>query len=388
MSTRKLTVVQILPELNSGGVERGTLEIAEALVKQGHRSVVISAGGRLVPRLVAAGSEHITLPVHKKSFRTLATLLPLRRQLLALRPDVVHARSRLPAWLAWWALKLIPVPQRPHFITTVHGLNSVSRYSEIMTYGERVIAVSETVRTFILKHYRRCPPSRIRLIYRGVDPAAFPYNHTPSAEWLTQWQHDFPELTGKVVLALPGRVTRLKGHDVFLRLLGEVRQHHPQVHGLIVGGAESGKARYREELARTVDAMGLTRHVTFTGHRDDMRDVMSRCDLVFALSTKPETFGRAVLETLRLGRPVLGWDIGGVGEILHRIYPRGAVPSGDEKALLSTALSWLQQPSQPTPGHDFLLVEQCEQTLAVYAEVTADDPGSKAPERQSRSLER
>ena len=369
MTTRRLTVVQILPELNSGGVERGTLEIAEALVAAGHRSIVISAGGRLVPKLVGAGSEHITLPVHRKSLATLACLLPLRARLLGLRTDIVHARSRLPAWLAWLALRTMPADNRPHFITTVHGLNSVSAYSEIMTRGEIVIAVSETVRDFIRTHYPRCQPERIRLIYRGVDPSAFPHGHQPDPTWLAHWHARFPELKGKTVLALPGRITRLKGHDTFLRLLRAVREQRPEVHGLIVGGAETGKARYLESLQSEVAALGLSGHVTFTGHRDDMREVLSQCDLVFALSTKPETFGRAVLETLRLGRPVLGWSVGGVGEILARVYPQGALPVNDERALLGATLSWLANPTCPPPGDDFLLSSQCADTLAVYREV-------------------
>ena len=136
---RRLTVVQLLPALHSGGVERSTLEIAAALVAAGHRSVVVSAGGRLVEPLLAGGSEHIALPVGRKSLLAApGTVRRLRSELGRLRPDIVHARSRLPAWMAWFALKGLPAP-RPRFITTVHGLNSPGRYSGIMTRGERVI---------------------------------------------------------------------------------------------------------------------------------------------------------------------------------------------------------------------------------------------------------
>src|ERR1700722_12257345 len=119
--TKLLTVVQLIPALRSGGAERSALEIARALVQAGHRSVVISAGGRLVEQLKAEGSEHVTLDIGSKSLRTLTRLGALRRVLRELKPDIVHARSRLPAWMGWWALK--GMTRRPHFITTVHGLN-------------------------------------------------------------------------------------------------------------------------------------------------------------------------------------------------------------------------------------------------------------------------
>ncbi|MET0332177.1 MAG: glycosyltransferase, partial [Dyella sp.] len=148
---RPLTVVQLIPAMHSGGAERSALEIARVLVAAGHRSVVISAGGRLVGQLLAEGSEHVTLPLGRKSLRTLALLPRLRGVLRELAPDIVHARSRLPAWLGWWALKGL-APQ-PHFVTTVHGLNRPGRYSAILLRGERVIVVSQTLRDYVLSHY-------------------------------------------------------------------------------------------------------------------------------------------------------------------------------------------------------------------------------------------
>lgn len=369
MTSTPLTILQILPALHSGGVERGTLEIARALVAAGHRSIVVSNGGHMVAQLEREGSEHITLPVHRKSLASLWQIRPLRRLLTELKPDIVHARSRVPAWVAWLALRKMRPATRPHFVTTVHGLNSVSRYSAIMTKGEVVIAVSETVRNYILTHYPACPPERIQLIYRGVATDEYPYGHTPDTAWLAHWQHDFPELSGKTVLALPGRITRLKGHENFLALITDLLPTTPHIHGLIIGGAEAQKQTYLDELKHKVVAMGLANHVTFTGHRSDMRDALSQCDLVFALSTKPETFGRAVLETLRLGKPVMGWNIGGVGEILARIYPAGAVPVNDQDALRKQTRDWLITPSRPLPSTDFQLSDMCEQTLALYLRI-------------------
>ena len=177
----KLSVMQLLPALESGGVERGTLEIAEALVAAGHESLVVSGGGRLVRGLTAAGSEHVHMPVGQKSLRVLACVGQLRQLIRNRQPDIVHARSRLPAWVAWQALK--PLQAAPAFVTTLHGLNSVSRYSGIMTRGERVIAVSESCRDYWLQHYRNLDAERVSVINRGIDPVAFPYGYKPSGAW-------------------------------------------------------------------------------------------------------------------------------------------------------------------------------------------------------------
>ncbi|MCC2638144.1 MAG: group 1 glycosyl transferase [Moraxellaceae bacterium] len=362
----RLTVVQILPALQAGGVERCTLETARALVAAGHRSVVISSGGLQVEQLVREGSEHIMLPVERKSLLTLQQVRLLRRLLRELRPDILHARSRVPAWVAWLAWRKLPAGERPRFVTTVHGLHSVSPYSAIMARGEAVIAGSETVRRYILDNYPECPPERIRLIPEGVDPAEFPYDYTPDAGWLARWRQEFPELQGKKVLALPGRLTRLKGHATFIELIGALADH-PEVQGLIVGGAEAKKAAYAEELKAAVAAAGLAGRISFTGHRSDMREVLSQCDLVYSLSTQPETFGRTVLEALRLGRPVLGWEVGGVGDILARCYPQGRVAPGDRAALLAATRRWLAAPDWPAPSPHFLLSAMTDETLALYA---------------------
>lgn len=363
---KRLTVLQTLPALNSGGVERGTLEIARALVAAGHRSIVVSNGGRLVDQLVREGSEHITLPVHKKSLFSLFQVRPFRHLLTDIKPDIVHARSRVPAWIAWLALRKMDPATRPRFITTVHGLYSVSPYSVIMTKGERVIVVSETVRNYVLKNYPSCPPERIQLIYRGVDEAEFPYGYQPSAEWLKQWHSDHPELLGKTVLALPGRLSRVKGHETFLNLIATLKDEFPNVHGLLIGGAEPKKAHYEQFLRDEVKRLGIEDRITFAGHRSDMREVLSQCALCFALRVTPEAFGRTTLEPLRMGIPVIGWDVGGTGEILRVAFPEGLVTQINQTALTDCAKAWLIQPTQPSPSHHFKLEDMQIQTLEMY----------------------
>lgn len=366
---KRLTVVQILPALDAGGVERCTLEMARALVTAGHRSIVISSGGRLVAQLEHEGSEHITLPVQQKSLGSLFQVRPLRRLINDIKPDIIHARSRVPAWIAWLALRKISETERPRFITTVHGLHSVSPYSAIMVRGDKVIAISETVRDYIRQNYPQCPQERIVLINEGIDPADFPYGYQPSSAWLEQWRAELPWLAGKTILALPGRLTRLKGHATFIRLIKALLASHPEVHGLVIGGAEAKKAAYAEELKALVAAEGLADHISFIGHRGDMRDVLSQCDLIFSLSTKPETFGRTVLEAILLGKPVIGWNIGGVGEILRKCYPRGLTRNNNETELLQTCTHWLEAPTMPSQGPAFPLEEMAAKTLQLYADV-------------------
>lgn len=370
-SPRKLTVLQILPALHSGGVERGTLEIARALVAEGHRSIVVSNGGRLVEQLQREGSEHITMPVHRKSLASLFQIGPFRRLLQQLKPDVVHARSRIPAWIAWLALRGMNLASRPRFVTTMHGLNSVSPYSAIMTKGDIVIAVSDTVRNYIKQNYPKCPPERIRLIYRGVAPSEFPFLHQPSIEWRERWQNDHPQLAGKQVICLPGRITRLKGHETFIALIAALKSQGLPVHGLIVGGVEEKKKPYLAELKAQVQSLGLSSDISFTGLRSDIHEVFTQCQLVLSLSTQPETFGRTVLEALSLGVPVVGWDQGGVGEILRTCHPQGAVMTNSFEALEQAVLMALANGPRTMPVEHFRLSDMCAQTLAVYGELTA-----------------
>jgi len=374
---KTLTVVQTLPALHSGGVERGTLEIARALVAAGHRSIVVSSGGRLVEQLVSEGSEHITLPVHRKSLLSLIQVRPFRRLLNDIKPDIVHARSRVPAWIAWLALRGMNPATRPHFVTTVHGLYSVSPYSAIMTKGERVIAVSETVRQYILSNYPACAPDRIELIYRGVDPDEFPHDYRPSSEWLAKWRAQFPQLANRKVLTLPGRITRLKGHEAFIGLIGALKKEGLPVHGLIVGGAEAKKQNYLEELKQQVARQNLANDITFTGLRSDIRDIFAVSDVVYSLSSKPESFGRTVLEALRLGRAVIAWNKGGAGEILARVWPEGQIPDQDTDRLRIQTHQQLSTPRTVPDNNDFLLDTMCQETLAVYENLAS--PLRKSP---------
>ncbi|MBK8507157.1 MAG: glycosyltransferase family 4 protein [Candidatus Competibacter sp.] len=366
----RLTVAQLLPALNGGGVERGTLEVARQLVRSGHRSVVVSAGGRLVADLVQQGSEHVSWPLGAKSPSTLRWVWPLRRWLAEQRIDIVHVRSRLPAWIGWLAWRGMDPLTRPRFITTVHGLYSPSRYSAIMTRGERVIAVSETVRAYLRQHYPELPDDRVKVIQRGVDPVAFPYGYRPSEAWLADWRRRYPQLQGAPVLTLAGRLSRLKGHEDFIELLVRLRARGLTARGLIVGGSEARRQRYADGLREAVRARGLDAAVVFAGHRTDMREIYAVSTLLLSLSAKPESFGRTVLEALSLGRPVVGYDHGGVGEVLRRMYPAGLTPVGDPDRLADRVAEVLRDAPPVSSEQPYPLQRMLDQTLALYQSVS------------------
>ncbi len=350
MAGRSLTVVQVLPDLHGGGVERGTLEIAGELVRRGHRSLVISGGGRLVSALQQAGSQHVTWPIGKKSPWTARYVFQLRSLLLKERVDVLHVRSRVPAWVAWLAWKSLPEAVRPRLVTTVHGFYSVSRFSAIMTSGEAVIAVSESIAEYIRASYPRTDPTTMTVVPRAIDPVEFPHGLTPSAEWHNRWASEYPHTTGRQWLTLAGRITRLKGHEDFLVLLSRLQQAGHNVHGLIVGDEDPRRAGYADELRQRVRELQLEDRVTFTGHRSDIREIYAASRAVLSLSTQPESFGRTVLEALAIGTPVIGYDHGGVGEILRDLYPSGATPRGDMEQLIARASQLLSSGRRLVPA--------------------------------------
>ena len=361
----RLAIMQLLPALDVGGVERGTLEIARAIVAAGHRSIVVSDGGRLVERLVREGSEHVEWKIGAKSPLTLRFIARLDALVRARRIDVIHARSRVPAWIGWLAWRRMAPAMRPRFVTTVHGMYSVSRYSEVMTYGERVIAVSHAVAAYIARSYPRCPMERVRIIPRGVDDDEFPYGHVPDADWRAQWMRDHPFVAGKRLIVLPGRITRLKGHEAFIEVLAGLQRTHPDAHGLIVGSGRPRRIASLVEFARRLDAP-----VSFLGPRDDVREIIAISAMVVSMSTQPESFGRTVLESLRLGTPVAGFDHGGVGEVLSDIFPSGRVAAGDTTALTEKVAHFLDHPPLVPRSDAYSLDAMQSSTVALYEELT------------------
>ena len=186
--------------------------------------------------------------MHRKRLSSLRQVSVLRNVFLKEAPDIIHLRSRLPAWLAWLAWRKLDPHNRPRLVTTVHGFYSVNIYSGIMAKGEQVICVSESVKDYALKNYSKVDPNKLTVIHRGVDPDVLPYGYQPPAEWLKQWRRDYPELEGKYVVTLPGRITRWKGQLDFVSIIAKLKSEGVPVHGLLVGEPHPRKESFFEEV--------------------------------------------------------------------------------------------------------------------------------------------
>ena len=368
---KKLKVIQLLPELNGGGVERGTLELGKYLSSLGHESIVVSNGGRLVEQLEQQGSRHEKLPIHKKNFSSLFQVKVLRKFFVEECPDIIHMRSRVPAWIGYLAWRKLDPSKRPRLITTVHGFYSVNAYSKIMTCGEHVICVSNSVREYVLKNYRDVPKEKLTVIHRGVDPAQYHADYQPDRAWLNRWQQDYPQLTDKFLITLPGRITRWKGQLDFIQIIAILKSKGLPVHGLLVGEAHPRKLNFLAEVKNCIRQAGLEKDLTLTDHRSDMRDILAVSDAVVSCSTDPEAFGRVTLEALSLGKPVAAYSHGGVAEQLDQMLPVGRIPVGDITSMINLLADWISRisPPTPTPTSEFELQQMLKSTLGVYEEL-------------------
>ena len=364
-----MKVIQILPELESGGVERGTLEVGQYLIEQGHESIVISNGGRLVEQLEAEGSRHINLPVYKKRLSSLKQVKVLRALFEQERPDVIHLRSRLPAWLAWLAWRKMDPKTRPRLVTTVHGMYSVNFYSKIMTRGEAVICVSNSVKDYVLKNYPDVPEEKLTVIHRGVDPAIFPYGFQPSAEWLEKWRQQYPQLNSKYLITLPGRITRWKGQLDFIKVIAQLKAQGLPAHGLLVGEPHPKKLEFLAEVKNAIEAAGLEKDITLVGHRSDLREVMAISDVVVSCSTDPEAFGRVTLEALAIGKPVTAYAHGGVAEQLDELLPDGKIAVGNTQGMAKLLMEWHKNSETPIKSHPFTGSRMLKKVSGVYTSI-------------------
>ena len=372
-SQESLTVMQLLPELDGGGVERGTLEMGKYLANHGHRSLVVSAGGRLVDQLVAEGSEHIRMPVGDKSPLTLRLIAKLRRIIRNERVDILHLRSRMPAWIGYLAWNSLPPDERPCLITTFHGFYSVNAYSAIMTKGETIIAVSESIAQHIAKNYGK--KENVRTILRGVDLNVFSPEKT-SPEKVAALRRNWRLAEGIPTLMLPGRITQWKGQDIFLQALSLLRW--PRFQAVLVGDYDEGSG-YTAELRGLIERLGLDERVRLVGHCRDMATAYLLADLVVSASSKePEAFGRISIEAMAMGKPVVATAHGGSLETVIDGENGWLVPPGDAEAMAQAidaalamgkeTLKRIGAQGQSRVRSQLSTEKMCEQTLAVYGD--------------------
>ncbi len=324
-------VLQVLPALEGGGVERGTVEMTQAIAAAGGEALVASAGGRLVGSVLRAGGRHFVLPLTSKNpwriWRNAAALAALIR---AEKVDIVHARSRAPAWSAWLAARQAGV----HFVTTYHApygedLPFKRRYNAVMARGERVIAISHFIASVIQRHHHAVDPALIRVVPRGVDPAVFDpasVGNERMVRLARLWR--LPD--GQPTIMLPGRLTRWKGQSVLIEALARMRNREACV---VLVGADQGRHRYAAELVALAERLGVGGRVRLVGHCEDMPAALMLSDVVVNASTAPEGFGRVVIEAQAMARPVVGTDHGGAVETIEHSVTGWRVPPADADAL-------------------------------------------------------
>jgi len=323
-------VLQVLPSLVTGGVERGTVEMTRAIAEAEGVALVASAGGRMVPLIEHAGGQHVTLPLDTKNpFSIWRNAERLAELIRAHRVSIVHARSRAPAWSAWIACQRTGA----HFVTTYHGTYRDGplfkrRYNAVMARGEMVIAASRFIADLI-RDQHQVPAERLRIIPRGVDPAIFdPSTVSPDriARLAKAWR--LPD--GAPTVVLPGRLTAWKGHGVLLDAIARLGRTDLCC---VLVGSDQGRHRYSDSLRAQAERLGIAERVRLVGQCDDMPAAFMLSDIVVHASTQPEAFGRVVIEAQAMARPVIAADLGGPVETVVEAETGWRVAPGDPDAL-------------------------------------------------------
>lgn len=376
-------VLQIIPALNSGGAERTTVDIAEALADAGARALVASEGGRLVSELEAKGGTFIAFPASTKNplsiWRNAERLEALCREH---RVDLIHARSRAPAWSALLAARRLKIP----FVTTVHGNHKSGSYlkrlyNSVMARGDRVIANSARTAEWIMQHYPWAVPN-IVTIPRGTDLRGFSreaVDQSRCRELRAQW--GLPDKARIILMA--ARITPLKGHVIALHAFTEVLRQRKEPLALVFVGDDKGREAFAAELDRNIIERGLAGQVFRVGHCADMPAAYALADLVIMPSIEPEGFGRSVVEAQAMGAPVIASDLGATpGTIIPRTdherlnFTGWIVPAGDASHLADAMTEALILPSDAVRAlgararshveAHFSLSVMTEATLGVY----------------------
>ncbi|MGI4943042.1 MAG: glycosyltransferase family 4 protein [Janthinobacterium lividum] len=374
-----MVVLQVLPRLDAGGVERGTVEMAQAIAAAGGTALVASEGGRLVGAVERAGGRHLAMPLASKNpaviWRNAGRLARLIR---AEGVGIVHARSRAPAWSAWLAARRTGA----RFVTTYHGVYNENlpgkrRYNAVMARGERVIAISRHVARVLMARHG-VAPARIRIIPRGVDPVLFDPGAVPSAR-IARLAQAWRLPDGVPTVMLPARLTRWKGAAVLIEAVALMRRR--DVCCILVGAGRDGFLR---ALERQAAALGVAERLRFAGHCDDMAAALMLADVVVSASLEPEGFGRTVIEAQAMGRPVVVTDHGGAAETVEHLVTGWRIPPGDAAALavaLDHALQLSLEDRQALGGRaraavcaNFTTAAMQAATLEVYREVLASAP--------------
>jgi glycosyltransferase involved in cell wall biosynthesis len=388
---RSPVVLQLLPSLETGGVERGTVEIAEALVSNGWTALVASSGGRMVYEVKRAGATHLLFPADSKNPVVMWKNIARLEQLIAAHGvDILHVRSRAPAWSALVAARRAGIP----LVTTFHGNYTANGpfkrlYNSVMTRGERVIAISNFIGEQVIETYG-ADADRVRVIPRGVDLRLFDPAAVTAAR-LIALAESWRVSDGERVVLLPGRLTRWKGQYVMIEALARLERGGMRC--LLVGD-DQGRDRYRRSLQDDIDRLGVGDTARIYGHCDDMPAAYMLADVVISASVEAEAFGRIVAEAQAMGRPVIATDHGAARETVIEGETGWLVPPGDAGALADAirvalaldadARGRLASKAIANVRANFTREKMCRRTFEVYLELIeasaiAPPTGSGAP---------
>ncbi len=376
---KDLVIMQIIPELGAGGAEQGCIDTAAAIVTAGAKAIVVSHGGYRIGELERIGAQHINMPVHSKNpLVMLSNTAKLKRLIKKHNVDIIHVRSRAPAWSAYSACKNTGC----HFMTTCHAPYNITgrlkrRYNSIMTRGEIVIAISNFVAQYLMDNYK-IDPTRIRTIHRGIPVERFhPSAVSPERMIALAEQWRIPD--DSYVIMLPGRISRWKGHHVMIEAMAKIDRD--DVFCVMIG-SDQGRKDYRKELENTINDKELGTRVRIVDQCTDMPAAYMLSTIVVSASIDPEGFGRVPVEAQAMGKPIIATNHGGATETVIDNVTGWLIPHSDSDALATAIKEVLTiGPTQHailaarSMGHvaeNFTKHAMTEKTLDVYAELLRD----------------
>ena len=371
-------VLQVLPELEMGGVELGTVQIATEMANRGIKNFVASQGGRLVHELEKAKVKHLTLPLKSKNiFKMRANAKALEKFIKDNGINIVHARSRAPAWSAYWAAKAAGV----HFVTTFHGTYGLGPmgikkvYNKVMTFGEKVIAISNHIKSHILKNYKKTPEENIVLIHRCVDTEKFS-PEAVSQERMINKVKEYHIPDDKPVLFLGGRITHWKGQHVLVEALSKMKNKNFYC---VIAGDEQGRDEYVKQLKELAKKHRLGNKLTIQGKVLDMPAAMMVSNVVLSTAIEPEAFGRIAIEGQAMGKIVVASNIGGsLDSVIDGVT--GKLYESSSAQALADALDWalglsekevakISKAAMKNARENFSKQLMCDKTIKVYNEL-------------------
>ncbi len=378
MNDRPITILQLLPKLDTGGAERVVIEIAEAIQKSGHICIIAAEPGALTQAAIRTGAEILDLPLATKSPLSLRRNAKRLEKLIRARNIcLVHAHSRAPAWSGLWATQRTQTP----FVTTYHGTYGEKtffkrRYNAVMVSADRVIAVSHFIAELIRTRYDT-PESKIRTIHGGVDTQKFDSANVVGdrvSRLAREWRVDM----GHPIIMLPGRLTAWKGQKILIEALARMR--HQDAIAILAGG-DQGRDNYTANLVSLAESLGVADRLRLAGHNEDMPAAMMLADIVVNASTDPEAFGRTIVEAQAMGRIVIAADHGGARETILANETGFLFPPGNATALAAVIDTALDMPPETRiawgrharahVAKNYTVAAMQNAVLGVYAELLA-----------------